>query len=92
MRGLYTARFVRQFDAAPAEIQRGLPREQTATPFNPKRTRAEFGQWLDKFAAFSENIPPIPGETFSREMIYQAHGGQGTPAPPICDRAANPVS
>ena len=62
-------------EQSPAEIlERALAeriaREQPPTPSNRKRTRAEFGEWLDKFAAFSEKIPSMPGETFSREMIY----------------------
>ncbi len=65
-------------DQSPAEIlelalAERIAREQTPTPLNRKRTRAQFGEWLDKFAAFSEKIPPMAGETFSREMIYQDH-------------------
>ncbi len=48
-----------------------IAREQAAAP--PKRTREGFRAWRDEFAAFSEKIPPMPGETFSREMIYQDH-------------------
>jgi hypothetical protein len=35
----------------------------------PEETRA----WLDELAALSDKIPPRPGESFSREMIYQDH-------------------
>ena len=38
-----------------------------------KWTRAEVRAWLDEMAQFSDEIPPMPGETFSREMIYQDH-------------------
>lgn len=34
----------------------------------------EFEAWLDAMAAYSGRIPPMPGETFSREMIYGDHG------------------
>ena len=65
-------------EQSPAEIleqalAERIAREQTPTPLQRKRTRTEFGEWLEKFAAFSEKIPPMPGETFSREMIYQGH-------------------
>jgi hypothetical protein len=46
-------------------------RVQVAGP--PKRTREEFRTWLDEFTALSDKIPAMPGETFSREMIYQDH-------------------
>ena len=63
-------------DQSPTEILEGalaerIARELRATPFVRKRTRVEFREWLDKFGAFSEKIPSMPGETFSREMIYQ---------------------
>lgn len=34
---------------------------------------AEFDAWLSAIAQYSEKIPPLEGETFSREMIYQDH-------------------
>ena len=37
------------------------------------RTREEIRAWLDELASLSDRIPPRPGETFSREMIYQDH-------------------
>jgi hypothetical protein len=37
------------------------------------RTREEIRAWLDELAALSDRIPPMPGESFSREMIYQDH-------------------
>ncbi len=43
-----------------------------ATP-DAKRTPPEIQVWLDELAQFSDKIPPMPGETFSREMIYQEH-------------------
>ena len=42
-------------------------------PASPLRTREEIRAWLDELAANSEKIPAMPGETFSREMIYQDH-------------------
>jgi hypothetical protein len=35
--------------------------------------REEVRAWLDELAALSNKIPPRPGESFSREMIYQDH-------------------
>jgi hypothetical protein len=42
---------------------------------SPRRrwTREEMRAWLDEMAQFSDEIPAMPGETFSREMIYQDH-------------------
>ncbi|MGO9258829.1 MAG: hypothetical protein ACLQU1_21290 [Bryobacteraceae bacterium] len=37
------------------------------------RTREEIRVWLDELAALSDRIPARPGESFSREMIYQDH-------------------
>jgi hypothetical protein len=37
------------------------------------RTPEEIRAWLDELASLSDKIPPRPGETFSREMIYQDH-------------------
>ncbi len=76
-------------DQSPAEIlERALAeriaREQTPTPLNRKRTRAEFGEWLDKFAAFCKEIPLMPGETFSREMILPGPRLSGFRWPAIC--------
>ena len=41
-------------------------------PVKP-RTGEEARAWLDELARFSDQIPAMPGETFSREMIYQDH-------------------
>jgi hypothetical protein len=38
-----------------------------------ERTPEEIRAWLDELAALSDRIPPRPGETFSREMIYRDH-------------------
>ncbi|MGH9719649.1 MAG: hypothetical protein ACRD8O_05515 [Bryobacteraceae bacterium] len=56
----YAARLLEQAQVPPA-------------PATPKLTIEEFHAWLDDFAALSGKIPPMPGETFSREMIYQDH-------------------
>lgn len=39
----------------------------------PGRSPEQFDAFLDALAAYSDEIPPMPGETFSREMIYQSH-------------------
>jgi hypothetical protein len=51
-------------EAAPQLLKKGQGRKRT-----PEEVRA----WLDRLAQFSDEIPPMPGETFSREMIYQDH-------------------
>ena len=38
-----------------------------------KISRQEFAAALDAMAQYSNKIPVMPGETFSREMIYQDH-------------------
>ena len=61
---------------SPAEIleqalAEHVERETAATPAKQKLTREEFHAWLDQFTAYSDKIPSMPGESFSREMIYQ---------------------
>jgi hypothetical protein len=48
----------------------GRERESSAPRMH---TREEIRAWLDELAALSGRIPPRPGESFSREMIYQDH-------------------
>lgn len=50
-----------------------IERETAAKAVNPKRTRAEFDAWVRQFSAYSDKIPPMKNETFSRSMIYQDH-------------------
>ena len=38
-----------------------------------KLTPEGFDNWLEAFTQFSGKIPPMEGETFPREMIYQDH-------------------
>ena len=63
---------------SPAEIletalAQRVERDSGAKPTKPKRTREEFDAWVRQFAAYSDKIPSMPGETFSRAMIYQDH-------------------
>ena len=46
-------------------------REMESAPL--PRTREEIRSWLDELASLSDKIPAMPGETFSRETIYQDH-------------------
>jgi hypothetical protein len=48
----------------------GRELESTAPPV---RTRVQIRAWLDELAALSDMIPPTPGESFSRGMIYLDH-------------------
>jgi len=45
----------------------------TGLPKARKRSPEETQAWLDRLARFSDKIPPMPGETFPREMIYEDH-------------------
>jgi Arc/MetJ-type ribon-helix-helix transcriptional regulator len=38
-----------------------------------RQSREEFELFLNGLATYSDKIPSMPGETFSREMIYQDH-------------------
>lgn len=42
-------------------------------PSAQEKSPEEFEAFLDALTAYSGKIPPMPGETFSREMIYQDH-------------------
>ena len=50
-----------------------VERQAAANLVKPKRTREEFDAWVREFAAYSDKIPSMPGETFSRAMIYEDH-------------------
>ena len=50
-----------------------VERQTAAKLVKPKRTREEFDAWVHEFAAYSDKIPSMPGETFSRAMIYEDH-------------------
>jgi len=64
-------------ELSPAEILEAAlaeSLEREAEPSVPRmRTREEIRAWLDELSSLSDRIPPRPGETFSREMIYQDH-------------------
>ena len=71
----------RQPGRSPAEIVEqalvGIEHQAAPSPVRlpePKRlSHEEFQASLDRMAQFSNKIPPMPGQTFSREMIYQDH-------------------
>jgi hypothetical protein len=48
-----------------------VERQTVAEPGKPKRTPVEFDAWVREFSAYSDKIPSMPGETFSRAMIYE---------------------
>lgn len=66
-------------DQSPAEILEQALAESVQRESGPTRltrtkySQQEFEAWLDQFSKFSDRIPAMPGETFSREMIYQDH-------------------
>ncbi len=50
-----------------------IERETAARPVNRKRTSREFDAWVRQFSGYSDKIPPMKDETFSRSIIYQDH-------------------
>lgn len=73
---LLRAALARNPSQSPAEIlERALAerieRETASTLAKPRRTSEEFHAWVDQFAAYSDRIPSMPGETFPRDMIYR---------------------
>jgi hypothetical protein len=81
--GLLRVSLARHPDQSPAEIvelalAERVEREETigvsvAPSYAKSLTPEEFDRWLKAFTQFSDKIPPMPGETFSRTMIYQDH-------------------
>jgi hypothetical protein len=67
-----TSRAIARADSEEALAER-VDRETAVKAAKPKRTREEFDAWILQFAAYSDKIPSMPGETFSRAMIYQDH-------------------
>ncbi len=71
---LLRSALARHPEQSPAEIvEQALADrvQRETTTVKPARTRDHFRIWLDQFTAYSDRIPAMPGETFSREMIYQ---------------------
>jgi len=48
-------------------------RREQAGRSGAKLTVESFHAWLGQFTAYSDRIPALAGETFSRETIYQDH-------------------
>jgi hypothetical protein len=48
-------------------------RESSVPVRSRKLAPEEFDRWLETFTQFSDKIPPMRDQTFSREMIYQDH-------------------
>jgi hypothetical protein len=75
--GLLRAALARHPGQSPTEIVEEALAERVGreTAVEPSQANGlnpeEFDHWLDAFTQFSDKIPPMPGETFSREMIYQ---------------------
>ena len=57
--------------ALPAVFKSSRYTESEVAP--ARRSPDEVRAWLDELASLSDKIPSRPGETFSREMIYQDH-------------------
>jgi hypothetical protein len=59
---------------SPAQVIENALAEQVEREVSGAKTKltpASFHAWLNEFTAYSNRIPPMPGETFSRNMIYQ---------------------
>jgi hypothetical protein len=79
--GLLRAALARHSGQSPTEVveealAERVDREAALESSSPvaqskARTAEEFDNWLEAFAQFSDKIPLMPGETFSREIIYQ---------------------
>jgi hypothetical protein len=41
------------------------------TPISTARSPFQVRTWIDSLAEFSDRIPAMEGETFSRQMLYQ---------------------
>ncbi|MCX6618588.1 MAG: hypothetical protein NTZ98_21140 [Acidobacteria bacterium] len=65
----------RQPDRRPEELVEAALNSIARQPA-PKRglhglSEEDFETWFEAMAAYSDRIPPMAGETFSREMIYR---------------------
>jgi hypothetical protein len=65
----------RHLGQSPAEILEQALVEQAGREhlISTKLTPEEFDHWIEEFTGFSDKIPAMPGESFSREMIYRDH-------------------
>jgi hypothetical protein len=50
-----------------------LTRESAPIAMPKVLTREEVRAWLDRLAQFSDQIPQLPDEAFTRESFYQDH-------------------
>ena len=51
-------------------LEEAVARPTAATPAPAGRSPMQIRAWLDSLAEFSDQIPALPGETFSPSMIY----------------------
>lgn len=60
-------------EQSPEEVVEQALRSIQSQPISlsPRRTREDFRVWLKEYTKLSDQIPNLPGETFSREMIYE---------------------
>jgi hypothetical protein len=54
-------------------LKEAVARPVAATNTPVRRSPLKIRTWLDSLAEFSDEIPALPGETFSRGMIYHDH-------------------
>ena len=54
-------------------LKEAVARPVAATNKPVRRSPLDIRTWLDSLTEFSDQIPALPGETFSRGMIYHDH-------------------
>jgi len=54
-------------------LEEAVLRPVSTTPAQTQRSPLQIRAWLDSLTEFSDQIPALPGVTFSRAMIYQDH-------------------
>jgi hypothetical protein len=54
-------------------LEEAVTKPLSTTPTPTRRSPLQIRAWLDSLAEFSDQIPALPGETFSRGMIYHDH-------------------
>ena len=54
-------------------LEEAVAKPVATTPTPARRSPLQIRAWLDSLTEFSDQIPAVPGETFSRGMIYHDH-------------------
>jgi hypothetical protein len=54
-------------------LEEAVVQPLSTTPAQEHRSPLQIRGWLDSLTEFSDQIPALPGDTFSRDMIYRDH-------------------